>query len=174
MTWHATYTLCHPFLFIFISFIWFNDTACNPHTVSSISFYFYFLHLVWWHSMQPICCVINFFLSLFPSFGLMTWCATHMLCCQFIFIFISFILFDDAVCNPHTMSSILFLSFCVMMWCATHTLCHLFYFLHFVWWHGMQLTCCVIDFILCMLRFYLKCIRLQSIILFLFFIIWMI
>ena len=39
---------------------------------------------------------------------------------------------DNAVCNPHTVSSIYFPLCCLMMWHATHMLCHLFLSLHVV------------------------------------------
>ena len=132
-----------------------DDVVCNPHTMSSIPFLFYF-----------------------PSFCLMTWCATHTPCCQFLFYFIllpfvwrcgvqptcrvvnfffilfSFLLFDDTVCNPHAMSSIsFFILFSFLLFddavCNPHTMLSIpfyFYFLPFVWWCGMQPTCHVIVF----------------------------
>ena len=48
---------------------------------------------------------------------------------------------NDAVCNPHAVSSISFPLCCLMTWCATHTLHCLFLSLHVFWWCGMQPTC---------------------------------
>ena len=106
----------------------FGDAACNPHAASSISFYFQFLHVVWRRGMQPTCCVVYFFLFSIPPCCLVTRRATHTLCHLFIFIFISSMLFDDAVCNPHAPLSIYFY----------------FHFLHVVWRHGVQPTCRVV------------------------------
>ena len=117
--WHSMQpTHC---IIYFIPSMLFDDVACNPHTALSISFspcclmtwcamhmlcyLFLSLHVVWWCSVQPTCCIIYFFLSIlfadvvcnphamlsisFPPCYLMMQCATHMLCCPFIFVFIS-------------------------------------------------------------------------------------
>jgi hypothetical protein len=54
--------------------------------------------------VQPTCRVVYFFLFLFLPCCLMMQCATHTLCC--LFIFISSMLFDDVACNPHASLSI--------------------------------------------------------------------
>ena len=76
---------------------------CATHMLRRL---FLSLYVVWWHGMQPTCCVIY----LIPS-----------------------MLFDDVACNPHTTSSISFSPCCLMMWCATHMLHHLFLSLYVVW-----------------------------------------
>ena len=87
---------------------------CATHMLRHL---FLSLYVVWWHDVQP----------------------THR-----IIYFIPSMLFDDAVCNPHTTSSISFSPCFLMMRHATHMPCQLFLSLHVVWWHGMQPTCCVI------------------------------
>jgi len=96
------------FLFIFNSSMLFDDTACNPHAASSISFYFQFLHVVWRRGVQPTRRVVYFFLFSIPPCSLATQRATHMLRHLFLFIFISSMLFDDVACNPHAPLSIYF------------------------------------------------------------------
>jgi hypothetical protein len=95
-------------LFIFNSSMLFDDAACNPHAVSSIYFYFYFFYIVWWCGVPPTHLVVYFYFFLFLLCCLTMWCATYMLHCLFIFIFISSMLFDDMACNPHASSSIYF------------------------------------------------------------------
>jgi len=120
MMWRATHALCRLFLFLsvawwhgmqptchivyFFSSVLFDDVACNPHAMSSISSF----NVAWRHSVQPTCSVIYFFLQC----CLMTQRATHMPCCLFlslhlVYFFLS-ILFDDVACNPHAVLSIYF------------------------------------------------------------------
>ena len=94
---------------------------CATHTLRHL---FLSLYVVWWHGMQPTHCVSYFIPSM---------------------------LFDDAVCNPHTALSISFSPCFLMMQHATHMPCQLFLSLHVVWWHDMQPTCCVIYLIPSML-----------------------
>ena len=96
-------------------------TQCATHMLHHL---FLSLYVVWWHGVQPTHCIIYFIPSL---------------------------LFDDAVCNPHTASSISFSPCFLMMQHATHMPCQLFLSLHVVWWHDMQPTCCVIYLIPSML-----------------------
>ena len=65
----------------FFPSVLFDDAVCNPHAASSIAFppcylmmwhathmpchLFLSLHVVWWCSVQPTCCVVYFFLFLF-------------------------------------------------------------------------------------------------------------
>ena len=84
---------------------------CATHTLCLL---FLSLYVVWWHGMQPTHCIIYFIPSM---------------------------LFDDAVCNLHTASSISFSPCFLMMWHATHMPCQLFLSLHVVWWHDMHQEC---------------------------------
>ena len=88
-----------------------DDVVCNPHAMSSIPFLFYF-----------------------PSFCLMTWCATHTLCCQFLFYFIFLPFVRQCGVQPthHVVNSFLFLFLFLhlMIWHATHMLCYWFLFMY--------------------------------------------
>ena len=88
-----------------------TTTQCATHVLCHR---FLFLYVVWWHGVQPTHCIIYFIPSM---------------------------LFDDAVCNLHTASSISFSPCFLMMWHATHMPCQLFLSLHVVWWHDMHQEC---------------------------------
>ena len=89
---------------------------CATHMLDLLFLSFY---VVWWHGVQPTCCIIYFIPSM---------------------------LFNDVACNPHTTLSIYFSLCCLMMQCATYMPCHLFISLHVVWWCSVQPTCWIIYF----------------------------
>ena len=92
---------------------------CATHMLHRL---FLSLYVVWWHGVQPTCCIIYFIPSMWfddvacnphtassISFSLyiVWWCSVQPTCC--IIYFFPSMLFDDVVCNPHAVLSI---SFC--------------------------------------------------------------
>ena len=96
------------FFFILFFFLLLDNVVCNPYAVSLIFiFYFYFpsfCQMTWCATHTPC---HQFLFILFSSFCLMMRHATHM-SCHWFFYFISFIWFDDAVYNQHTVLLIFF------------------------------------------------------------------
>ena len=132
----ATHTLCCLVIFIFNSSMLIDDAACNPHAVSSILLFF-----LTFPCRLMMRCATHMPRHLFLSFPIFPYCLTmrranpHAALC----IFFNFsILFDDAVCNPHAMSSIPFISNFSMLFdntvCNPHAASFIyFYFCYIVW-----------------------------------------